>query len=253
MNNVFNASTALKTSHDEWKDAQHYEEGVWVGNNKRNSFAKLALKFARALKTPKYFFQLIRYRDFYCGDDWNFWWMEKFDYYKALPKHIHRALEVGSGPYTNIRLISKHVKIDEIVCTDPIMETYKSFKMTWMANKLKKNEIKVQAGMCENIEFNDEHFDLVVCNNVLDHVEDAEKGLSEMFRVLNKGGYFVFAQDLSDTESPYREGHPIRLDHEYLDGLFKQYGYTPVYKKILSREESRAQEYYGTYLLIAQK
>lgn len=246
----------IETTESDWKEAQKFEEDIWVLNNRRNSFPKLVLKFLRALKQPAYFFELLKFRDFYCGDDWNFWWMKKFDYYKALPKHVHRALEVGSGPYSNIRLISKCISIDEIVCTDPLMEVYKNFKMTWVADQYKKGKIKAEAGKCETINFPDESFDLVVCNNVLDHVQDAKKGLEEMHRVLKKGGHFVFAQDLTDQEAiekeTKREGHPIRLDHLFLDNLLNQ-KYTAIFKKMLSREESRVMEYYGTYILIGRK
>ncbi|MEI8061976.1 MAG: class I SAM-dependent methyltransferase [bacterium] len=249
-------SPIIKTTEPEWIDAQKYEQHTWVINNKRNSFPKLVLKFLRALKKPKYFFQLLQFKDFYCGDDWNFWWMEKFNHYKDLPSHFNKALEVGSGPYSNIRLISKLKNIKEIVCTDPLMDIYKDFKMTWVSSMAKKSKIKALSGMCEKIDFPDGDFDLVVCNNVLDHVLDAEKGLLEMHRVLQTGGYFVFAQDLTDKkgieDEEKREGHPIRLDHNFLDNLLGD-KYEPVFKKILSREESRVPEYYGTYLLIGKK
>lgn len=249
-------SSIIKTTEPEWVDAQKYEQETWVLNNRRNSLPKLFLKFFRALKNPTYLFDLIRFRDFYCGDDWNFWWMKQFDNYSTLPKHIHTALEVGSGPYSNIRLISKIIKIDEIICTDPLMDIYKTFKMTWVSSNSKKGRIKAYTGMCEKIDLADNSIDLVVCNNVLDHVLDAEKGLLEMHRVLKPGGHFVFAQDLTDKEGimheEKREGHPIRLDHYFLDPLLNPL-YTPVLKKILPREESRVMDYYGTYILIGKK
>ncbi len=252
------SAAIVKTTESEWVEAQKYEENTWVINNKdeRNTPLKVMVKFARALKNPKYFFQLLKFRDFYCGDDWNYWWMEKFDNYKALPEKMDRALEVGCGPYSNIRVISKLKTIGEIICTDPLMDVYRNFKLTWISVMSKKGKIKALKGMCETIEYPDNHFDLVVCNNVLDHVLDAEKGLLEMHRVLRPGGHFVFAQDLTDAEGiakeEHREGHPIRLDHVYLDKLLGD-KYEPVFKKTLSREESRDPAYYGTYLLIGKK
>jgi ubiquinone/menaquinone biosynthesis C-methylase UbiE len=249
-------SSIIKTTEPEWVDAQKYEQETWVMNNRRNSFPKLVLKFMRALKKPRYFFQLLKFRDFYCGDDWNFWWMEQFENYKSIPKNIDKALEVGSGPYSNIRLISKLKNIKEIVCTDPLMDIYKTFKMTWVSDMSKKGKIKAMSGMCEKIEFPDNTFDLVVCNNVLDHVLDAEKGLLEMHRVLKTGGLFVFAQDLTDRtgieNEPKREGHPIRLEHSFLEKTLSDI-YIPVLKKILSKEESRSDDFYGTYILIGKK
>lgn len=250
------STSIIKTTEPKWIDAQKYEQETWVMNNRRNSFPKLVLKFLRACKKPKHLFQLIKFRDFYCGDDWNFWWMEKFDNYKVLPQRFGKALEVGCGPYSNIRLLARLRQMDEIVCTDPLMDIYKTFKMTWVTEMFKKGKIKALTGMCEKIDFPDATFDLVVCNNVLDHVLDAEKGLLEMARVLKPGGYFVFAQDLTDKEAiekePDREGHPIRLDHVFLDGILSGI-YSSEFKKILSKEESRSDDFYGTYLLIGKK
>ncbi len=249
-------SSIIKTTEPEWIDAQKYEQNTWVINNRRNSLPKIIIKFLRACKSPRYLLQLLKFRDFYCGDDWNFWWMEKFDNYKALPKKLGKALEVGSGPYSNIRLISKLKQIDEIICTDPLMDVYKTFKMTWVSDMARKTKITALSGMCEKIEFPDASFDLVVCNNVLDHVLDAEKGLLEMHRVLKPDGYFVFAQDLTDKkgiqDEPRRDGHPIRLDHYFLEPLLKDL-YEVAFKKILSKEESRSDDFYGTYLLIGKK
>jgi ubiquinone/menaquinone biosynthesis C-methylase UbiE len=250
------SASIIQTTEPKWIDAQKYEKETWVVNNRRNSFPKLFLKFLRALKKPKHFYQLIKFRDFYCGDDWNFWWMEKFDNYKVLPPKFSKALEVGCGPYSNIRLLAQLRKIDDIVCTDPLMDIYKTFRMTWISEMSKKGKIEALTGMCEKIESPDETFDLVVCNNVLDHVLDAKKGLLEMARVLKPGGYFVFAQDLTDKEAiekePDREGHPIRLDHIFLDAVLSDI-YNSEFKKVLSKEESRSDDFYGTYLLIGKK
>ncbi len=257
MNDDSNKSVSIiKTTETEWKDAQVYEENTWVVNNRRNSIPKICVKFARALKNPSFLLKLITFRDWYCGDDWNFWWMDRFDGYKALPSEINRALEVGAGPYTNIRLISKLKRIKEIVCTDPLMDVYSKFRLTWISVMSKKGKVKALKGMCEQIDFPDGYFDLVVCNNVLDHVLDAEKGLMEMHRVLKTGGYFVFAQDLTDEEMLHKEekraGHPIRLDDIFLNRLLGDI-YEPVLKKILSQEESRTMDFSGTYLLIGKK
>lgn len=37
----------------------------------------------------------------------------------------------------------------------------------------------------------DEHVDLIICNHVLEHVQDDEKAVSELYRVLKKGGFAV--------------------------------------------------------------
>jgi predicted SAM-dependent methyltransferase len=39
-----------------------------------------------------------------------------------------------------------------------------------------------------NIPYNDNHFDYIICNRVLEHIEGDIKAMSEMYRVLKKGG-----------------------------------------------------------------
>jgi ubiquinone/menaquinone biosynthesis C-methylase UbiE len=42
-----------------------------------------------------------------------------------------------------------------------------------------------------NMPFEDDDFDTVICNQVLEHVKEPEKLFSETFRVLKKGGNFI--------------------------------------------------------------
>ncbi|MDD3531294.1 MAG: class I SAM-dependent methyltransferase [Candidatus Pacebacteria bacterium] len=254
--------SVLSVDTQKWLDAQAFESRCWVVDNQKNSRLQVVMKFLRALKkSPRHFFELLTFRDFYAGDDWNFWWKEKFDEYRVLPAHLHKALEVGSGPYTNIRLISKLKRIDEIHCVDPLMELYKSFKLNWLAEMVKKGRVHAHTGKGESLDFPNDSFDLVVCNNVLDHVQDASACLSEIHRVLKPGGWFVFGQDLSnkeDIERQHREdrgyvGHPIKLNEKTLDTLLSD-NYDIKLKKILPREAGRNPRHHcGTYLSIGVK
>lgn len=54
-------------------------------------------------------------------------------------------------------------------------------------------DTKVVEGVAEEIPFPDEYFDVVFCTNVLDHIEDPERAVNEVVRVLKDGGYFVFS------------------------------------------------------------
>lgn len=254
--------SVISVENQKWLDAQTFERRCWTRDNQHNSRLAIILKFLRTLKkSPKRFFELIRYRDFYVGDDWNFWWKEKFDNYQILPSHFGAALEVGCGPYTNIRIISKLKKIDKIYCVDPLMNLYLSFKLNWLTEMSKKGKIFTSVGRGESLEFPNKSFDLVVCNNVLDHVQDARACLSEISRVLKVGGYFVFGQDLSsetDINKQQREdrgfiGHPIKLHHQTLDQLLGNM-YEIKMRKILPRVASRnPRHHYGTYIFVGAK
>lgn len=48
---------------------------------------------------------------------------------------------------------------------------------------------------CQNIEemsFEDQSFDLIITEDVLEHVQDYKRALSDIYRVLKRGGFFVF-------------------------------------------------------------
>lgn len=52
----------------------------------------------------------------------------------------------------------------------------------------------VQKGDCSQMEFPDESFDTVFCTDVIEHLSDSTLALclSEVYRVLKKGGYAIF-------------------------------------------------------------
>lgn len=58
-----------------------------------------------------------------------------------------------------------------------------------LENKLK---IKYKSGYAENIPSNDNTFDAVICADVLEHVDDLERVISEVSRVLKSKGIFCY-------------------------------------------------------------
>lgn len=53
-------------------------------------------------------------------------------------------------------------------------------------------DIQYDVGVGENLPYATEAFDVVVCVDVLEHVEDLTKVLAEVARVLKPGGFFLF-------------------------------------------------------------
>lgn len=81
-----------------------------------------------------------------------------------------------------------------------------------------------------NIPLEDNKFDVVFCNHVLEHVEDAKKCMSELYRVMKKGGYGIFQvpqdfsrektyEDPNITSPADREKHFWQYDHVRLFGM----------------------------------
>jgi len=85
----------------------------------------------------------------------------------------------------------------------------------------------------QNIPFPDSSFDVVICNHVLEHVDDDRKAMSELHRVMKPGGFGIFQvpldstidvtlEDKSINTPELREKHYKQRDHLRLYG--KDYG-----------------------------
>lgn len=78
--------------------------------------------------------------------------------------------------------------------------------------------------------FEDNSFDVIFCNHVLEHVEDANQCMRELYRIMKPGGFGIFQipqdvnryetyEDKSITSERDREIHFWQKDHVRLFGL----------------------------------
>ena len=215
-------------------------------------------------------------------DDWNRWWYEKFDNYSILNnKYFPNSLEVGCGPHTNIRYILPKITYDKIWLEDPLIQFYITYNLNksdsllnYLKTKLRRGRINylvkmfsdinikidLSSSKLEDLPYKDNQMDLVICINVLDHVNDYDSCMNEISRILKKDGVLILGQDLSNQEDfdncpeSYSDiGHPIKIDHLLIEQTLKSH-YQKLSEKILTRNEGRnPQAHYGTYLGILQK
>lgn len=186
-------------------------------------------------------------------DDWNYWWAKAFGEYSIIVgKRFQNVLEVGCGPNTNVRLILPLIDFEHLWLEDPLMNTY--IKMDTISSRLGAT---AHSEPMEELALPDKSINLCICINVLDHVQDAKKCMSEMLRVLASDGIIIIGQDLSNAEdfekcpdSWQDVGHPIKLD----EAFFNQYPLKTLYKNLLPREQGRNPRcHYATLAWIAQK
>jgi len=72
---------------------------------------------------------------------------------------------------------------------DPLVDSYRKIGID-------KHNMQYMKGKAEKIPFPDEYFDIVSSFNSLDHVDNLDKTINEIIRVLKKGGYFLLLTDV---------------------------------------------------------
>lgn len=85
----------------------------------------------------------------------------------------------------------------------------------------------VKADIC-NLPFEDNHYDIILCNHVLEHIPDDLKAMQELYRVLKPGGMGIFQipQDLN-RESTFEDNSIT--DRNERAKIFGQYDHVRVY------------------------
>ena len=237
---------------ERWREAQRYEKACWLGAQAERSRCGKNLVW-KALAA-------VRLKPKFRGDDYNYWWLEQFQGYEFLPKTLDNAIELGCGPFTNMRLIAEGRIIGHLFLSDHLMPTYVNFKMTYLAALQRKGFAVLDDHPIEQSPFRSNFFDLVVMINVLDHVQDAVHCVQVARALTKPGGYLMIGQDLSDqTDLAHirgrseEGGHPIRVDQEWCEKQVAAFG-EPVVHKILTREQGRAPAaHYGTFIFAAKK
>lgn len=190
------------------------------------------------------------------GDDRNIVHFSRFDGYRAIQDlKFNSAIEFGSGPFTNLRLIAKVVSdIGQVTLLDPGLDVYMnhpgryfnkyslarvspSYLMArlWplIPRKLKdfrlsirKRSIPIGALVSHAAEGFDGHhkFDLVVMVNVLEHCMDSSRVLDAVFSSLAPGGILILSEKTHLDESVrigllniYDVAHPIRVTKKAIE------------------------------------
>ena len=235
---------------DTWNTAQVWERSFWI--REQRNLARYGKNYIWKMLS------ILRIVEHYRGDDDNRWWATMFQNYHFLPKSVENMIEVGCGPYTNVRLIRQACKPNHLFLSDPLIRTYVTFKMTMVRELYKQTGCYLDDHPLEQLPFRDSYFDVAIMINVLDHVQNAEVCMTELTRLIKTGGYVIIGQDLTDEEDylshpeGMRTGHPITLDEEWFRPHLA--AFRPVIRKVLSREEGRTPQWHsGTFLFAGVK
>jgi ubiquinone/menaquinone biosynthesis C-methylase UbiE len=138
------------------------------------------------------------------------------------------VLEIGSGAAG----ILTYLKSNHRFAIDPLESVYASIEK--FASARDKSVVYKEA-MAEKLPFENNLFDLIIIDNVLDHCEDPKKVLSEMNRVMKKNGKVYFRQNTYHTWGKLvrklieffkiDRGHPHTFTKSELSKLFNRNGF----------------------------
>lgn len=125
----------------------------------------------------------------------------KYRYYDELKGILNigretKVLDVGCGISTVLHFVE-----GERYGIDPLAEEYEKIYVY-------PDGIKLVQALSEVIPFEDGYFDVVFCTNVLDHVEDPDKTVAEVLRVLKPGGFFVLTVEVFPKKVTRDPAHP---------------------------------------------
>jgi len=130
---------------------------------------------------------------------------------------VKNILDVGCGSGDLIRRLHKENKDCNFYGVDISSENIKVCK-----DRNKFDNVFFKEGKGEVLEFEDNLFDEVHCTEVLEHVEDFEKTMGEIKRVLKDGGKLTLTVPIKESEEIL-----LKLNPDY----FKQAGHHRFFSK----------------------
>ncbi len=110
---------------------------------------------------------------------------------------------------------------------------YKRFRnqknIDYLTTDLNSPLADVKADICD-LPFEDESFDIIFCNHVLEHIPDDDKAMSELYRILKKGGMGIFQVPQNmELEETFEDDSITDKTERTL--IFGQYDHVRVYGK----------------------
>ena len=113
----------------------------------------------------------------------------------------------------------------------PEQAFYKRFKnqknLKYTTTDLFSPLADVKADIC-NLPFEDNQYDIILCNHVLEHIPDDTKAMQELYRVLKTGGMGIF-QIPQDLSREFTFSDDSIIDQKERAKIFGQYDHVRVY------------------------
>lgn len=157
------------------------------------------------------------------------WNIDKWWRHRAIahlqPHHPQSILDIATGTGDFAILAAEKLKPQRVVGAD-ISEGMMAVGREKVHKHQLDKVISFAKEDCLNLSFGDTAFDAVIAAFGIRNFQDLDKGLSEMYRVLKKGGHLCVLELTTPVSFPMRQ-------------LFKVYSHTilPLYGKMISHDK----------------
>ncbi len=146
----------------------------------------------------------------------------------TLSLERHRLLWLYLQNETNFFKATEKIKVLHFA---PEQEFYKRFKkqtnLDYITTDLLSPLADVKADIC-NLPFQDNTYDIILCNHVLEHIPDDTKAMQELYRVMKPGGMGIF-QIPQDLKRAVTFSDDSITDQKERAKIFGQYDHVRVY------------------------
>jgi SAM-dependent methyltransferase len=189
-NRVVTNFGVTQVNEDRWKEAQYYERRTWMNLHR------------------------------HVNSDHNQENLQDLDNCSFLKGMTFSSIiELGCGPFTNLRLILPMIVANQITLLDPLLNEYLTHPhCSYLGGYLYGHIINCVALPIEEYQTT-KKFDLVIMINVLPHCKDAYKVIGTIDNLLNPGGMLVFHEpcvNMNILPHLYDAGHPLAVTYKFL-------------------------------------
>ena len=144
----------------------------------------------------------------------------------TLSLERHRLMWLYLKQETNF--FTENAKVLHIAPEQSFIDRFRKLKnLDYTTSDLESPLADVKADICD-LPFENNTYDIIFCNHVLEHIPDDAKAMSELFRVMKPGGYGILQVPISyQREVTYED--PTITSREDRQREFGQYDHVRVY------------------------
>lgn len=127
-------------------------------------------------------------------------------------------------------LLNDEIDVLHVAPEQVFYKKFRSFKhWNYTTTDLYSPLADVKADLCA-LPFDDNAFNLVLCNHVLEHITNDKKAMEELYRILKPGGTAILQVPLDESREHTFEDDSV-VDQEERTRVFGQYDHVRVYGK----------------------